>query len=149
MRTIVFALALTAAAGAGCAKSNSDKPAPASDNAPAVKADKPTIATVTPDQLDQAIAKGDCQAVDANGDGTRKQMGVVPGAVLLTSSMDYKLSELPSDKSKGLVFYCANTSCGASHMAADRALEAGYVNVKVMPQGIAGWVSSGKKVQTI
>ncbi len=149
MRTILFALAITAAAGAGCAKSNADKAAPASDNAPAVRADKATVATVTPDQLDQAIAKGDCQAVDANGDGTRKQMGVVPGAVLLTSSTDYKLSELPSDKSKGLVFYCANTSCGASHMAADRALEAGYVNVKVMPQGIAGWVSSGKKVQTI
>ncbi len=143
---MLFALALAAAAG--CAKSNSnDKQA--SDNAPTAKADKAPVATVTPDQLEQALTAGDAQAVDANGDATRKHEGVVPGAVLLTSSTDYKLSELPADKAKNLVFYCANTSCGASHMAADRALQAGYTNVKVMPVGIAGWVSAGKKVQTI
>ena len=87
--------------------------------------------------------------VDANGDETRKKMGIVPGAVLLTSSDSFNVSELPADKSKELVFYCANTRCGASHEAAEKALTAGYTNVKVMPDGIAGWVKAGKKVQNI
>jgi rhodanese-related sulfurtransferase len=76
-------------------------------------------------------------------------MGVIPNAVLLTSDADYALSELPTDKSKPLVFYCANTMCGASHHAAERAMTAGYTNVKVMPEGIAGWVKAGKKTQSI
>lgn len=59
------------------------------------------------------------------------------------------MSELPADKSKSLVFYCANTHCGASHEAADRAITAGYTHVKVMPEGIAGWVKAGKKVQQL
>ena len=65
--------------------------------------------------------------VDANGETTRKKMGVVPGAVLLTDSESVRRSrELPADKGKALVFYCANTQCGASHEAAERAMTAGY-----------------------
>ena len=103
---------------------------------------------MTVDELDTQLAAG-CQAVDANGDVTRKRMGVIPGAVLLTDSEDFKPSELPADKGKPLVFSCANTSCGASHQAAEKALTAGYTNVKVLPAGIAGWVKAGKKVTTI
>lgn len=137
MRTMLFAAALALAA-TGCSK-KSDAPAPAADHAAA------TIPSVTVDQVDQMIAQGKCQAVDANGEITRKKLGTLPGAVLLTDSESYQLSELPADKSKQLVFYCANTACGASHQAAERALTAGYTNVKVMPAGIAGWVSTGKK----
>ncbi|MGE0403240.1 MAG: rhodanese-like domain-containing protein, partial [Kofleriaceae bacterium] len=107
------------------------------------------VPEVTIDQVDTALAKSEWQAVDANGEGTRKKMGILPGAVLLTDSETFLPSELPSDKSKGLVFYCANTHCGASHEAASKARTAGYKNVKVMPEGIAGWVKAGKKVQTI
>ena len=74
---------------------------------------------------------------------------MVPGAVLLTDSESFALTELPADKAKELVFYCANTHCGASHHAASKAITAGYTNVKVMPEGIAGWVKAGKKVQNI
>lgn len=107
------------------------------------------VPEVSVDEVDAALAKSEWQAVDANGDATRKKMGIVPGAVLLTDSETFAPSELPADKSKGLVFYCANTHCGASHEAASKALTAGYKNVKVMPEGIAGWVKAGKKVQTI
>ena len=34
--------------------------------------------------------------VDANGNDTRKEYGVIPGAVLLTSSRDYPVDVLPS-----------------------------------------------------
>jgi rhodanese-related sulfurtransferase len=131
MRTFLFAVAMLAA----CSKSG--------------PAQKEPIATLSVDQVDHEVSSGAAVPVDANGEGTRKKMGVVPGAVLLTDSETFKLSELPADKSKELVFYCANTSCGASHEAAQRAKVAGYSNVKVMPDGIAGWVKAGKKVQTL
>jgi rhodanese-related sulfurtransferase len=137
MRTLLLALALAGAA-TGCSKS--DK-ADSADHGS-------QIATVTVDELDSMIVKGECSAVDANGEGTRKKMGVIPGAVRLTDSDTYKASELPADKSRGLVFYCANTKCGASHDAAGRAITAGYKNVKVLPDGIAGWVQAGKKVES-
>jgi rhodanese-related sulfurtransferase len=104
---------------------------------------------ITVDDVDAHITKGTAQAVDANNETTRKHEGVVPGAVLLTDSESFALTELPSDKGKELVFYCANTHCGASHQAASKAIAAGYSNVKVMPEGIAGWVKAGKKVQNI
>ena len=134
MRTLLFAI-LVATAATGCSKST-DNP---------VAAEHAKVPTVTVDELDQMLAKNECQPVDANGDGTRKKMGVIPGAVLLTDSDSFKASELPADKAKTLVFYCANTSCGASHSAAGKAITAGYTSVKVLPEGIAGWVKAGKK----
>ena len=112
-------------------------------------AQKAAVTTVTVDQLDTSLAKNESQPVDANGELTRKKMGIIPGAVLLTDSDSFKVAELPADKAKPLVFYCANTACGASHHAAEKAITAGYTNVKVLPAGIAGWVAAGKKTQSI
>lgn len=136
---MLLALSLLAplAVGGGCSK-------PADRGAAAERA---AVATVSVDELDQMLARNDCQAVDANGDATRKKMGVIPGAVLL-SDMD-AVGELPADKSRSLVFYCANPSCGASHAAAEKALAAGYTRVKVLPDGIAGWVKAGKQTSSI
>jgi rhodanese-related sulfurtransferase len=138
MQAIVLAAVLALGAGAGCAKSEKS-----------AATEKATVATVTVDEVDQKLASGECVPVDANGTATRKKMGILPGAVLLTDSDTFQLSELPADKAKTLVFYCANTHCGASHEAAEKAITAGYTNVKVMPDGIAGWVKAGKKVETI
>ena len=95
------------------------------------------------------LATNACQPIDANGDLTRKKLGVIPGAVLLTDSEGYAMTELPADKGKPLVFYCTNTQCPASHQAAEKAIAAGYRDVKVMPEGIAGWRNAGKKTQSI
>ena len=65
-------------------------------------------------------------------------------AVLLTSSSSYAVSELPADKNSKLVFYCANTMCSAGQQAAKRAMENGYTNVAVLPEGIAGWKQAGQ-----
>jgi rhodanese-related sulfurtransferase len=140
MRRLLFATALSFTVLAGCSKKEeSAKVEKLSDKVP----------TVTIDELEAKLASNDCQAVDANGEGTRKKMGVIPGAVLLTDSESFSTSELPADKSKTLVFYCGSTRCSASHEAAARALTAGYTNVKILPDGIAGWVKAGKKVQNI
>jgi rhodanese-related sulfurtransferase len=107
---------------------------------------RPAIATVSPvsvDELDRLLASHECVAVDANGDSTRRQMGVIPGAVLLRD-LD-AIDQLPSDKATGLVFYCANSACGASHEAAEKAIAAGYTHVRVLPDGIAGWVKAGRR----
>lgn len=82
--------------------------------------------------------------IDANGKQTRDSQGVIPGAVLLTSSSKYAVSELPADKASKLVFYCASDKCGASHAAAKRAMENGYTDVAVLPDGIAGWKKAGQ-----
>ena len=77
--------------------------------------------------------------IDANNDDARKDAGVVPGAILLTSYNQYAVSELPKDKNTTLVFYCYNSYCQASHAAALRAIDAGYKDARVMKAGIAGW----------
>lgn len=89
-------------------------------------------------------AKAKFTPVDANGKSTRETQGVIPGAVLLTSSSSYDLKELPTDKANKLVFYCASEACGASKQAAKKALEAGYTDVSVLPEGISGWKKSGQ-----
>ncbi len=100
------------------------------------------------DKVATAVEAKSAVPVDANSDDTRKEKGVVPGAVLLTSSSRYEISELPSDKSAELVFYCGSTSCTASDTAAERALENGYTNVHVMRAGIKGWKEAGKPTET-
>lgn len=143
MRKILLATVLSIAslaAVAGCSKSTTEPPVTGE------AASK--VPTVSVDQLDTMMASG-CQPVDANGEGTRKKMGIIPGAVLLSDSDTFSPKELPADKAKPLVFYCANTHCGASHDAAEKAITAGYTNVKVLPDGIAGWVKAGKKVAQI
>ncbi|MCC7382043.1 MAG: rhodanese-like domain-containing protein [Deltaproteobacteria bacterium] len=88
--------------------------------------------------------EGKAVFVDANGAETRQKYGVIPGAVLLTSSSEFDVSkELPAKKDQKLVFYCANEKCGASKRAAERALDNGYVDVAVLPAGIMGWKQAG------
>jgi len=137
MRTLLLVSLLAATAVAGCAK-------PA-DHAAAEQ--PPKISAISVDELDQMLARQECKPVDANGDSTRRQMGVIPGAVLLTD-MD-SLDKLPADKATHLVFYCANTSCGASEYAAAKAMTAGYTHVNILPAGIAGWVKAGKPTASI
>jgi rhodanese-related sulfurtransferase len=87
---------------------------------------------------------------DANGEETRQKEGIIPGAVLLSSFDGYDVAKtLPQNKSASLVFYCGNTRCMASHAAAERASHAGYANVSVMADGIAGWKKAGKPVSKL
>ncbi|HLX37555.1 MAG TPA: rhodanese-like domain-containing protein, partial [Candidatus Binataceae bacterium] len=77
---------------------------------------------------------------DANFPETRTSYGVVDGAHLLSSYDNYSIAkELPSDKDSQLVFYCYDKRCMASHIAARRAIDAGYKNVAVMSDGIVIW----------
>ncbi len=69
--------------------------------------------------------------------------------MLVSDSETFSPGERPADKARPLVFYCANTSCGASHEAAAKARTAGYREVKVLPEGIAGWRKAGQPMRAI
>ncbi len=144
MRAVLAAAAVICAA----ACDGSDRPPPPGAVAKVAIAEV-AIAEVTIDELDRQLVAGAWVAVDANGTGTRTKLGVIPGAILLSDSEAFLANELPTDKSRPLVFYCANPHCGASHEAANRARAAGHRDVKVLPDGIAGWVKAGKSVAHI
>ena len=104
-----------------------------------------TVKSVTITEVASLQKEKKATVLDANMTDFRKQNGIIPGAVLLTSFNKYDVSkELPATKDSKLVFYCANTQCKASHAAAQRALEAGYTDVSVLPDGLLGWKKSGQ-----
>jgi len=115
------------------------------DDAPAKAEAKPAVKTVTVTQLAELQKAKKATVLDANGQETREKYGTIPGAVLLTNFQKYDLAkELPAAKDSKLVFYCANTQCGASHAAAEKAASAGYTDVNVLPDGIIGWKKAGQ-----
>jgi rhodanese-related sulfurtransferase len=105
--------------------------------------DEKKIAEVTVSDVQHFVKDKTATIVDANDADTRKEYGVVPGAVLLPSK-EYPLSVLPAAKADKLVFYCGGTQCRASDKAAARAASAGYSDVTVMRAGIRGWKDAGQ-----
>jgi rhodanese-related sulfurtransferase len=106
------------------------------------------MAQVSVDELSALLAGDEAPVVvDANSSRVRIEYGTIPGAVLLTNYGSYDVaSELPADTDTPLVFYCSNTRCSAAPKAAERATQAGYTEVRVLPEGIKGWVEAGKPV---
>ncbi len=105
---------------------------------------KVTLAELTTLQKDKKVS-----VYDANGNDTRKQFGVIPGATLLTSASTYDVKELNADKNTKMVFYCASEKCTSAKQAATRAMEAGYSDVSVFPDGIKGWSKAGQKTTPV
>jgi len=150
MRLLLLSITTTALL-IGC----KDSPAAATEAAPptgseAAAADtkdsEKAIPEIGVEDADAALQSG-AVAVDANSERTRKKNGTLPDAVILTSSYKYDLAQLPTDKSKDLIFYCSSTSCTASDSAAERASAHGYENVHIMREGIKGWKEAGKPTQ--
>ncbi|MBK6685370.1 MAG: rhodanese-like domain-containing protein [Deltaproteobacteria bacterium] len=110
--------------------------------------EKAQVTQVSPKEGVELQKKG-ATFVDANGKETRAKYGVIPGAILLTSYTEFNADkELPAKKDSKLVFYCANTKCGASFEAANKAMAAGYTDVAVLPDGIKGWKDAGLPTAT-
>jgi hypothetical protein len=97
MRNILLAAALSLTAIAGCSKSEG--------NGAAAKKDV-KVPNLTVEDVDHALAANEAVAVDCNGNNTRKRVGYVPGAILISDEEKYAANELPADKTKKLVFYC-------------------------------------------
>jgi rhodanese-related sulfurtransferase len=106
---------------------------------------KPSVKEVTIAQVASLQKEKKVTVLDANGAGFRKENGIIPGATLLSHYQKYDAAkELPAAKDAKLVFYCANLQCTASHAAAEKALEAGYTDVSILPDGLEGWKKAGQ-----
>ncbi len=102
MRTILLAVVLASAAATASGCSKDDK----ADKAH-VHSDVPTVSIA---DVDKGLAANEMTLVDCNGDKTRKKFGVIPGAVLVEDEEAFTADEMPSDKTRKLVFYCSGPS---------------------------------------
>lgn len=109
--------------------------------------DPAAVPEVSIGELSAQLGAAQVRPVDANGTKLRKDVGVIPGAILLSDYETFTAKELPADRAAPLVFYCANEQCGASHEAAHKARVLGYTNVAVLPAGILGWAQAGQPVE--
>jgi hypothetical protein len=100
MRSLLLGAALALATIAGCAKDKPDAAATAPDD---------NLPVMTPDEVEHAIAAKEATAIDCNGERTRKKLGVLPGAILISDEESYAPTELPANKATKLVFYCADS----------------------------------------
>jgi len=111
---------------------------------------KSSVKEVTITQVASLQMEKKVTVLDANGADFRKQHGIIPSATLLTHFQKYDAAkELPAAKDARLVFYCANTQCKASHAAAQKAVEAGYTDVSVLPDGLLGWKKAGQPTASV
>ncbi|HYQ01428.1 MAG TPA: rhodanese-like domain-containing protein [Polyangiaceae bacterium] len=136
---LTFASALCATLAAACHTSST----PSSSSTDQASAEEKKIAEVSVGDVERFVKDKSATILDANDSDTRKEYGVVPGAVLL-SGKEYPLNTLPASKTDKLVFYCGGTQCRASDKAAVRAASAGYSDVSVMRAGIRGWKDAGQ-----
>ena len=132
-KVLLAATAVAAALGLGC------------------KADTSGLQTLAVEEVVQRLADAEERPLlcDANNDETRARFGSIAGALLLSSYRDYDLSELSTDKSRPIVFFCHSEMCGAAAEAARRAIAGGYEQVSVMPAGIVGWAEAGHAVSSV
>jgi rhodanese-related sulfurtransferase len=79
--------------------------------------------------------------VDARPKDRKFDKGHIPGAISLPDSQFDKLAaeRLPADKAAPVYFYCDGLACKLSNDSAEKAIKAGYSNVKVVPEGYPGW----------
>ena len=72
----------------------------------------------------------------------------IPGARQLSpTAKDEEIAKALPDKQALIVTYCAGLTCPASKALAERLEKLGYTNVIEYPEGIAGWVKAGNKVE--
>lgn len=83
---------------------------------------------------------------DANGQEGYLE-GHIPGAQWIQYDA-VTAAKLPKSKDAKLVFYCYNDLCGASPLAAKKAVSLGYRNVWLLPEGITGWRKANLPVVT-
>jgi rhodanese-related sulfurtransferase len=108
---------------------------------------------VTPKVMDVAQAAAQLASkravpVDCNTNAFRAAAGWLQGAILLSDYLEYTTTELPSDKTQPLIFYCTGKLCTASHEAAVLALQRGHTDVSVMSEGVKGWKAEGRPLVT-
>lgn len=86
--------------------------------------------------------KGNYLLVDCRSAG-QFQQSTIPTAVPFAGLKDGKKDILPEDSTAEIIFFCQNSDCDAGGRAAALAINQGYENVKILPEGIKGWQENG------
>ncbi len=107
----------------------------------AAHSDESKLNSLTTKEVSARLKQPNFYVFDNNAK-ERFQKSHVAGAKWVDPT-ELKAGDLPSDKTATLVFYCGNTHCTACHIGAQAALQLGYKNVYIMPEGIAGWEKAG------
>ena len=110
-------------------------------NSPSLAANKTKIETITAETLKKML---DDQAkfvlIDARRDKDYNEEHIVSAVNLSATDVSSKtLEEIAPENTTKLVFYCQNTKCQASHIAASKALGAGYKYLYEFSGGIEDW----------
>jgi len=98
------------------------------------------LKTISPAALHERIQSGPLAVFDVNARSSWIAARV-PGARNL-DPVHYEATDLPTDKSAEMVFYCSNPMCRKAPNAARRAKQLGFTNPLVMSAGISGWLAS-------
>lgn len=79
--------------------------------------------------------------IDARPAARKYDLDHIPTAISLPDSQFEKLAAqmLPADKGAALYFYCEGVTCVLSNDSARKAIQLGYSNVKVVPEGYPAW----------
>ena len=74
----------------------------------------------------------------------------IPGSLCISSEeFESKITSLPADKNKALVFYCESEASQKSCEEADAAVKHGYTNVFVLEGGMPAWKRAGYDLVTV
>lgn len=104
------------------------------------------LKTISPTELLPLAERGSVTVFDVNAMPSWERARV-PGARHLDPQR-FEVRDLPEDASADLVFYCSNPLCRKAPLAARRARDLGYPNVRVMSAGIQGWLAQGLPVES-
>lgn len=100
------------------------------------------LETIDPTTLHRRIERGEPLAIlDVNSSASWRSARI-PGARHLDPA-SFGEHDLPGERERALVFYCANPFCRKAPLAARRVLRLGYQNVQVLSAGISGWLAAG------
>ena len=118
-----------------------------------VKEAKQKIENLTPQQVQDALARGNATLIDIRESDELQQHGKIKGSVHAPRGMleFYADPSLPAyhkpefDKSKRIILHCA--SGGRSALAAATLQQMGYEKVAHLDGGLKAWKESGQPVE--
>ena len=118
-----------------------------------VKEAKQKIENLTPEQVRDAVSKGNATLIDIRDGEELKQNGRIPGSVHASRGMleFYADPSLPYhkpefDKNKKIILHCA--SGGRSALAAATLQQMGYNKVAHLDGGMKAWKEAGLPVES-
>lgn len=103
------------------------------------------LRTIDPAALAQRLGEGGIAVFDVNSRESWRRAHV-PGARPL-DPQSFVADDLQAERTASLVFYCSNPLCRKAPLAARRAKQMGFEDVRVLSAGITGWMAAGLRTE--